>query len=120
MLCNTGGVKAQIPGPRRPNRSDSHRQIVDSFRKDFDLSHRPLRDVHLSTGPANGFKTSNQVKSEVCPHLVQILLVNVGLPPLEAAALRHVHVHGADVVLAVVMALPPQTAKAAERQTPRL
>lgn len=58
--------------------------------------------------------------SEVCPHLVQILLVNVDLSPLEAAALGHVHIHGADVVLTVVMALPPQTAKAAKRQTPRL
>lgn len=39
---------------------------------------------------------------------------------LKAAALGHLHVHGADVVLAVVLAFPPQAAKATERQTPRL
>lgn len=68
------------------------------------------------------FKSGTRVKrrADVCPHLVQIVPINVDLPPLEAAALGHVHVHGADVVLAVVMAFPSQTAKAAKRQTSRL
>lgn len=42
------------------------------------------------------------------------------LPPLNAAGLGHSHVHGADVVLAIVLPLPPQAAKATERQAPRL
>lgn len=42
------------------------------------------------------------------------------LPPLKAAALGHLHVHGADVVLAIVLTLPPQAAEAPERQAPRL
>lgn len=64
-------------------------------------------------------ESGTQVKrnADVCPHLVQIVLVDVDLPPLEAAALGHVHVHGADVVFAVVMAFPPQAAKG---QTSRL
>lgn len=52
---------------------------------------------------------------DTCPHLVQVVLVDGD--PLEAAALGRLHVHGADVVLAVVMAPPPQ---AAEGQTPGL
>lgn len=37
-------------------------------------------------------------------------------PPLEAAALGHLQVHGADVFLAVVRAFLSQGAKAPERQ----
>lgn len=44
--------------------------------------------------------------------MVQVLLVD--LDPLEAAALGHFHVHGADVLLAVVLTFLPQSAETAE------
>lgn len=48
------------------------------------------------------------------PHLVQVILVHVDPPSLKGAVLGRLHIHGADVVLAVVLPLPPQTAEAAE------
>lgn len=52
--------------------------------------------------------------------VLQVLLVDLDPPPQEAAALGHFYIHRADVLLAVILTLPPQSAKSAERQTARL
>lgn len=46
--------------------------------------------------------------------VVQVLLVDLDPPPLEAAALRHFHVHGADELLAIILTFLPQGAETAE------
>ena len=45
--------------------------------------------------------------------VVQVLLVDPDAP-LEAAALGHFHVHGADVLLAIILTFLPQSAKPTE------
>lgn len=49
------------------------------------------------------------------PYLVQVVLVDPQAP-LEAAVLGHLHVHGAHVLLAVLLALLTQGPEATERQ----
>lgn len=53
---------------------------------------------------------------EVSPYLFQVVEVFlVDLEALmEAAALGHFHVHGADVVLAIILTFLPQSAKTTE------
>lgn len=58
--------------------------------------------------------------AEASPYLFQVfqvLLVDQDSSSLEAAALWHFHVHGADVLLAIILTFLPQSAKTAERQT---
>lgn len=65
----------------------------------------------------SSIKKKKDKKKGVCMYLlqvVQVLLVDPDPPPLEAAALRHFHVHGADVLLAVVLTFLPQRAETAE------
>lgn len=70
------------------------RQVVDSLRKSSDLSNSPLRVFHLF-------------------QVVEVLVIDPDAP-LEAAALGHFHVHGADVLLAIVLTFLPQSAKTTE------
>lgn len=56
------------------------------------------------------------------PCLLQLVhLIFIGPQShVEAAALGHLHVHGAEVLLAVLLPLAPQCPKAAKRQPPWL
>ena len=47
--------------------------------------------------------------------MVEVFLVDPDAS-LEAAAFGHFHVHGADVLIAVVLTFLPQSAKTTERQ----
>lgn len=98
----------------------SHRQIVDALGKRADLSHRPFRVFHLPTNIQPEVRKhgsggiQHQKVSAYLLQMVQVLLIDPAPSPLEAAALRHFHVHGADVLLAIVLTLLPQRAEAAE------
>lgn len=70
------------------------RQIVDSLRKSSYLSNSPFRVLHLL-------------------QVVQVLLIDPNAP-LEAAALWHFHVHGADVLLTIILTFLPQSAETTE------
>lgn len=113
--------------PRRSG-SASHRQVVDSFGKRSDLPHGALGVLHLQTRHTH--RTGSELRksategrckgAEEAAYLLRLLLVHLDPGPLEAAALGHLHVHGADKLLAVVRALLPQRAETAERQASRL
>lgn len=47
-------------------------------------------------------------------HLVQVLLVDPDPSFLEAAALGHFYVHGADILIAFVLTFLPQSAETAK------
>lgn len=96
-----------------------HRQIIDSFRKGSDLPHSPLRVLHLQQ--VHQVRTCSEElrrpgRRERCVlpdllHLVQVLLVDPDPSFLEAAALGHFYVHGADVLLAFILTFLPQSAE---------
>lgn len=70
------------------------------------------------------YKTQKLIQSakKVSPCLFQVVKVFLIQPDatLEAAALGHFHVHGADVLLAIILTFLPQSAKTTERHASRL
>lgn len=51
--------------------------------------------------------------------VLKVILVDLGTS-LEAAVFWHFHIHGAHVLLTVVLTFLPQSAKTSKRQAPRL
>lgn len=125
-------MKRQRGGRVLPWRSGSasHRQVVDSFGKRSDLPHGALGILHLQTKHAHAESEPRKSSPEVwCEgaeeaayllQMLQLLLKDLRPGPLEAGALGHLHIHGADKLLAVVRALLPQRAETAKGQTSRL
>lgn len=125
-------VKQQRGGEvlSRRSRSASHRQVVDSFRKRSNLPHGALGILHLQTrhthAKSEPHKSSTEVRCEGAEEAtyllqaLQLLLTDLHPGSLEAGALGHLHVHGADKLLAVVHALLPQRAETTKGQTSRL
>lgn len=51
--------------------------------------------------------------------MVEVILIDADAP-LEAAAFGHFHIHGADVLIDVILTFLPQSPETAKRQAPRL
>lgn len=67
--------------------------------------------------PGDTDQVESSIKKGVRAYLlqvVQVLLIDLDPPPLEAAALRHFHVHGADELLAIILTFLPQGAETTE------
>lgn len=104
---------------------ETHRQVVDPLGKGSDLPDGPFRVLHLeqrgtlSQRLDTDWSSSSLRASSYLLQVLQGLLVEMAAS-LEAAALGHLHVHGADELLALVQTLLPQRAEASEGQAARL
>lgn len=112
------------------SRSASHRQIVDSLRKGSYLSDGSFRvlhlwkvtestQIHLKTKLIYCVTNKCNWESVYLFQVLKIILVDLGAS-LEAAVFWHFHIHGAHVLLTVVLTFLPQRAKTSKRQAPRL
>lgn len=112
------------------SRSASHRQIVDSLRKGSYLSDGSFRvlhlwkvtestQIHLKTKQIYCVINKFNWESVYLFQVLKVILVDPGAS-LEAAVFWHFHIHGAHVLLTVVLTFLPQSAKTSKRQAPWL